>query len=199
MPHHHMVIPHYMGRSKEIDVENKKTEENPNKINRQNSFSSLSPLEDNIPLLLPQESDTLVDTHSEPTSNGLHASHNLMNEPVGVCRDSSLSSQKQEVEALVPETKGSADELDMTDFQSDTNLSVEARSDTTDSDEWWENLEERNQINASADDDCGQVGPRISCRCQVSDSPRNGWKKYEAYDSVIFRAFFNVNLLCADC
>lgn len=171
MPHHHMVIPHYMGRSKEIDVENKKTEENPNDINRQNSFSSFSPFEDNIPLLLPQESDSLVDPHSEPMPNGLHDNnHSLIDEPIGMCRDcSSVSIQNQEDEASVPEMKGFVDEIYMTDIQSDTNLSTEARSETTNSDEWWENLEEKIQINASTDNDCGgQVGPRITCRCQVS-------------------------------
>ncbi|CAI8603501.1 unnamed protein product [Vicia faba] len=63
MPHHHMVIPHYMGRSKEIDIDDKKDEDNKKEIDRQDSFSLQSPLQD-IPLLLPQEADGAV------TSNG---------------------------------------------------------------------------------------------------------------------------------
>ncbi|XWS38995.1 hypothetical protein CRYUN_Cryun18bG0012000 [Craigia yunnanensis] len=58
MPQHHMVIPHYMGRSKEIEFESKNVEDNTKGIKRQDSFSSRSSLQD-IPLLLPQEADEL--------------------------------------------------------------------------------------------------------------------------------------------
>ncbi|PON67008.1 Phospholipase D family [Parasponia andersonii] len=146
MPHHHMVIPHYMGRSREIDVENKRTEENHNDMNRQNSFSSLSPLQD-IPLLLPQESDGLLDSHLDQKLkvNSLHENHNP---------------DDQEVKALVPET----------DLQSEMFLDMEAetQSETTNSDDqWWENPEETNRRDTADDDDSGQVGPRTTCRCQV--------------------------------
>ncbi|KAH0838915.1 hypothetical protein HID58_092349 [Brassica napus] len=59
MPHHHMVLPHYLG-TREIDIiSTAKPEEDPNKpvvLSRQDSFSSASPPQD-IPLLLPQETD----------------------------------------------------------------------------------------------------------------------------------------------
>ncbi|CAN8260345.1 unnamed protein product [Cochlearia groenlandica] len=59
MPHHHMVLPHYLG-TREIDITaTAKTEEDPEKpvvLSRQNSFSSASPPQD-IPLLLPQETN----------------------------------------------------------------------------------------------------------------------------------------------
>lgn len=58
MPQQHMVIPHYMGRSSEIDIRNKATPLNENYFGRQDSFSSQSPLED-VPLLLPQEANGL--------------------------------------------------------------------------------------------------------------------------------------------
>ncbi|XP_022719474.1 phospholipase D zeta 2 isoform X2 [Durio zibethinus] len=57
MPQHHMVLPHYMG-NREINIESK-GEVNQKDLSRQDSFSSRSPFED-IPLLLPQESDGLV-------------------------------------------------------------------------------------------------------------------------------------------
>ena len=174
MPHHHMVLPHYMGRSREIDVDNKKTEENPNGIDRQDSFSSLSPLQDNIPLLLPQESDGLPDPHSEPTLNGLPKNLSLIDQPTDLPKDSSLSCQNQEVDPPVhPAMKGLVDDLDLADLQSETNPSMDTRSETTSSDDWWDNLDERKQ-NPSAADGCGEVGPRSDCRCQVNYSLKNG-------------------------
>ncbi|XP_069144852.1 phospholipase D zeta 1 isoform X2 [Solanum lycopersicum] len=56
MPQHHMVLPHYMGRSREIEVESKTTELQWKDLNGQDAFPSGSPPED-IPLLLPQEAD----------------------------------------------------------------------------------------------------------------------------------------------
>ncbi|VVA96594.1 unnamed protein product [Arabis nemorensis] len=58
MPHHHMVLPHYLG-TREIDTVAVKTKEDPEKpvvLARQDSFSSASSPQD-IPLLLPQETD----------------------------------------------------------------------------------------------------------------------------------------------
>ncbi|XP_060966950.1 phospholipase D zeta 1 [Cannabis sativa] len=75
MPHHHMVIPHYMGKSREIDIENKTAEDKRNDFAQHNSFSSLSALQD-IPLLLPQESDGLLDSHND---NNLHSEMSLDN------------------------------------------------------------------------------------------------------------------------
>ncbi|XP_060219291.1 phospholipase D zeta 1-like isoform X3 [Lycium barbarum] len=56
MPQHHMVLPHYMGRSREVEVESKTAELNSKDLNGQDPFPSGSPPED-IPLLLPQEAD----------------------------------------------------------------------------------------------------------------------------------------------
>nr|XP_027190032.1 phospholipase D zeta 2-like [Cicer arietinum] len=39
MPHHQMVIPHYMGKSKEIDVDGKKEEDNEKEIDRRRIHS----------------------------------------------------------------------------------------------------------------------------------------------------------------
>ncbi|XP_062081905.1 phospholipase D zeta 1-like [Humulus lupulus] len=188
MPHHHMVIPHYMGISREIDVESKRAEENQNDFGRQNSFCSLSPLQD-IPLLLPQEHDGLLDSHLEQTLlvNGLHENHNIMYQPKGTCEDYLFSDKNQEVEALVPEM----------DIHSEMFLDMEeeAQHKTTNSDEWWENLEETNP-RPSANDDSGEVGPRTACRCQVIRSVSQ-WSAgtsqteesiHKAYCSLIERA-----------
>lgn len=92
MPHHHMVIPHYMG-SREMKIESKEGEENDENISRQNSFSSRSPLE-NIPLLLPQESGALVVSNGETNSNSLLTEQNLLNQPAEDSTIISLSPQK---------------------------------------------------------------------------------------------------------
>ncbi|KAK4795592.1 hypothetical protein SAY86_027918 [Trapa natans] len=57
IPRHHMVIPHYLGRTSEVDIKSERNSaDNQKKINRQNSFSSPSQIQA-IPLLLPQEAE----------------------------------------------------------------------------------------------------------------------------------------------
>ncbi|PIN10122.1 Phospholipase D1 [Handroanthus impetiginosus] len=56
MPQHHMVLPHYMGRSGPVDIEKKISEVNPEKISGKDSFSPQTPPDD-IPLLLPHEAN----------------------------------------------------------------------------------------------------------------------------------------------
>ncbi|KAI3939506.1 hypothetical protein MKW92_032301, partial [Papaver armeniacum] len=74
MPQQHMVIPHYMGRSEEIEAEIKEVEESHMGIDRQDSFSrSSSP---DIPLLLPQEADGLDDVNGNSQLCGLDANQN---------------------------------------------------------------------------------------------------------------------------
>ncbi|KAI4372290.1 hypothetical protein MLD38_010537 [Melastoma candidum] len=55
IPRHHMVLPHYMGKSSKIDVGHKDEEDNPS-FRNEGFFSPHSLVED-IPLLLPQETD----------------------------------------------------------------------------------------------------------------------------------------------
>ncbi|OIT24712.1 PREDICTED: phospholipase D zeta 1-like [Nicotiana attenuata] len=64
MPQHHMVLPHYMGRSRDVEAETKTAELNPEDLNGQDPFPSGSPPED-IPLLLPQEADCNEGASSE--------------------------------------------------------------------------------------------------------------------------------------
>lgn len=56
MPQHHMVLPHYLGRSRNTDIENKIPKLNSAEMNREDSFTPQTPPED-IPLLLPHEAD----------------------------------------------------------------------------------------------------------------------------------------------
>ncbi|XP_027363976.1 phospholipase D zeta 1-like isoform X2 [Abrus precatorius] len=142
MPHHHMVLPHYMGRSKEIDIDEKKDEDKPKEIERQDSFSSESPMQD-IPLLLPQEAGGLV------ISNGDNADFS---------ENSPLLSQELEHETLVSDTqvKGFQDEV--------VPFNLEEQSVVDALDNWWENS---GRTNDDTTLEYGQVGPRTTCHCQV--------------------------------
>uniref|UniRef100_A0A2N9IVF7 Phospholipase n=1 Tax=Fagus sylvatica TaxID=28930 RepID=A0A2N9IVF7_FAGSY len=158
MPHHYMVLPHYMGRSKDIDIKHKNSEENLRHISRQDSFSSSAPLQD-IPLLLPQEAELAASNDSK--LNGLHMNHNLLDQPTGDC----FSYQNPKVEASVPDTpiKGFLDDPDSMDLQSETDSEVAAHCGMKTSDEWSESPEESDHDVAA--DDC--VGPRTACCVQV--------------------------------
>lgn len=144
MPHHHMVLPHYMGRSKEIDVDEKKDKDESREIDRQDSFSSKSPMQDDIPLLLPQEADGIV------TSNGDHTN---------LSENSPLLFKKLEHENLVSDSqmKGFEDEVDT------LNLGAQFVVDVLE--DWWETPEGTNDDTTL---EYGQVGPRTTCHCQVS-------------------------------
>ncbi|WVY95870.1 hypothetical protein V8G54_028021 [Vigna mungo] len=138
MPHHHMVLPHYMGRSREIDIEEKKDEDKRKEIVQQDSFSSESPVQD-IPLLLPQEADGIV------TSNGDHTNFSEIS-----------PSMEDETPVSDTQTKGFEDEV--------VRLHLGAQSFVDVLDDWWEAPEGTNDDTTL---EYGQVGPRITCHCQV--------------------------------
>ncbi|MCI17779.1 phospholipase D, partial [Trifolium medium] len=141
MPHHHMVIPHYMGRSKEIDIDDKKDEHDKKEIERQDSFSSQSPLQD-IPLLLPQEADGAV-TSSEDDRNSSESSP--------------LLSQNLNGENLVSDNQKKGLQDEAVAFNLEDQCIVDAVDD------WWETPEGTNDATTL---EYGQVGPRTSCHCQ---------------------------------
>lgn len=143
MPHHHMVIPHYMGRSKEIDIDDEKDEDNKKEIDKQDSFSSQSPPQD-IPLLLPQEADGAV------TSNG---------DDRNSSECSPLLSQNLEGETLVSDNQNKGFQDESVPF----NLEAQCIVDSID--DWWETPEGTNDATTL---EYGQVGPRTTCHCQVS-------------------------------
>lgn len=153
MPHHHMVLPHYMGRSREIDIEKKNKEDNQNGTIREN-FSSPSPLQD-IPLLLPQEADGLDAPILDQKLSAMRLNQNLLNQPTnGLVSD--------------PQTKGFMDDLHSRDLKSESNLNTVTQSGSTTPNEWSESSD--NGDHAVAADDYGQIGPRTACEIQVSNA-----------------------------
>lgn len=162
MPQHHMVIPHYMGKSKELEVESKNVEEGHSKsLKRQDSFSSRSSLQD-IPLLLPQEPDS-VDASPEgsPKSSCLDHDIRLIDQPSRVGRNHHFLLRKSKYEDVVDTPmKGFVDDLD-NDFPKKPCPPFVLTSDP----EWWETQERGDQMAPA--DETGQVGPCAPCRCQV--------------------------------
>ncbi|CAN0914132.1 Phospholipase D zeta 2, partial [Linum grandiflorum] len=137
MPHHHMVLPHYLGRSNDIDIDSNHVEDDKQKdLNRQDSFSSLSvsPFED-VPLLLPQEADDLLADHSTAAK-----------EPI------SFSFQNPKVESTA-----SVDELDFMDIHSNKQSSDESS----------EASGEDGHVESPLVGGYEQIGPRVQCHCQV--------------------------------
>ncbi|KAJ9699662.1 hypothetical protein PVL29_005502 [Vitis rotundifolia] len=168
MPQHHMVIPHYMGRSREMEVEKKNVENNHKDIKKLDSFSSRSSFQD-IPLLLPQEPDGLDSSNGESKLNGFDSSGSLLDQPTRVSRSLSFSFRKSKIEP-VPDMpmKGFVDDLDIDtlDLKGKISSDVMAQPGMRTCDrEWWETQERGNQVLSA--DETGQVGPSIPCRCQV--------------------------------
>ncbi|XP_027363621.1 phospholipase D zeta 1 isoform X2 [Abrus precatorius] len=154
MPQHHMVIPHYLGSSSEIHIESKNTD-NYRVLKREDSFSSSSQDQD-IPLLLPQESDALDSHEGNKKTNG-RISNGLP-----------FPFRKAKIVAVGPDTpmKGFVDDLDSVRYHEKMSLDRVAHVDLQNTDpEWWETQERNDQGGFS--DESGQVGPRASCRCQV--------------------------------
>lgn len=179
MPQHHMVIPHYMGRSREIESESRKVDDNHKYIKRMDSFSSQSSVQE-MPLLLPQKPDGLDAANGNPKLNGLDMTHSVFDQSRRVSRSLSFSFRKLKVQPSVQDVqmKGFVDDLDFTDIQSKTFVDVAAQSDMLNSDkDWWETQERGYQ--AVSADEAGQVGPRTPCCCQVCYISRSPLKLLE--------------------
>ncbi|KAI3690084.1 hypothetical protein L2E82_48059 [Cichorium intybus] len=165
MPQQHMVIPHYMGNNKELENKNSNSNSNsnllePHKPTNQDDSSSSASSED-IPLLIPQEADGL-EASSNTQPNGSKDYHNQR----ARSSRSSFSFRKPKQETPVPDMQL----RDFVDERASLNLEKELadvappRQRMNDK-EWWE-TQERGNLVVSADE-TGQVGPCVSCRCQV--------------------------------
>ncbi|KAL3508128.1 hypothetical protein ACH5RR_033510 [Cinchona calisaya] len=163
MPQHHMVIPHYMGISREIDDENKKNGNIHKDIKKQESFSSRSSCHD-IPLLMPQDLELLDTQKEELKLNGLSEEHGFHDQPSRPSK-SPFSFRKSKIEPINPDMlmKGFVDDLDASHVQQEfSSMKPGIRSSDN---EWWETQDRGGQVDLT--DETGQVGPRVSCQCQV--------------------------------
>ncbi|KAE8679934.1 Phospholipase D p1 [Hibiscus syriacus] len=138
MPQHHMVIPHYMGRSKKIEIESKNDLDNSKGVKRHDSFCSGSAVED-IPLFLPQEAE--LDTCSGyPKSKALDSNGS---------KSVSFAFQKSKIEPSVADmpVKGFVDDLDSLDLLVERSSDAKRQPGSKAADpEWWETQERDDQV-----------------------------------------------------
>ncbi|KAK4477833.1 hypothetical protein RD792_017096 [Penstemon davidsonii] len=162
LPQQHMVIPHYMGINKDIQLSDENINRNHKDINRNMSFSSPSSFQD-IPLLMPQEADGLDAVNDEIKLNGFDMSHDQPSRPTR----SSFCFRKPRIEPINPDMpmRGFVDDLDTFDRQSKLSSHVMQTGSEISEKEWWETQERGDQVVSA--DEIGQVGPRVSCCCQV--------------------------------
>ncbi|XP_057430017.1 phospholipase D zeta 1 isoform X2 [Lotus japonicus] len=195
MPQHHMVIPHYLGRSSEIQIESKNTD-NQRVIKREDSFSSSSQDQD-IPLLLPQESDGLTSPEGNPKPNGLISFLHHIDKPRKNSNGLPFSFRKDKAAAVGLDTpmKGFVDDLGSVHYHEKKSADRLGHVDLQDTDrEWWETQERGDQGGFAGDS--GQIGPRASCRCQVirsvsqwsAGTSQNEESIHNAYCSLIEKA-----------
>lgn len=167
MPQQHMVIPHYMRKNREGEIGSENFQ-NYNDHRRQDSFSARSSLQD-IPLLLPQETDGLNAPNGEPKLYGSDFTTNLLDQPSKVTSGLPFSFRKSKIEPVGPDTplKGFVDDFISVDHHGKALSDRVAQPHMKSSDpEWWETQERGDQGGFA--EESGQVGPRASCRCQVS-------------------------------
>ncbi|XP_021721568.1 phospholipase D zeta 1-like [Chenopodium quinoa] len=151
MPQQHMVIPHYMGSNWETEAEDVNVAEN-QYMKRQDSFSSRASSPD-IPLLLPQEA--VEDDDSK--LNGKDVSHDHQ---MKIIRNVPFPFRKTKIEPvnLDMPMKAFVDDFDAVDGAGRYGMK------SLDKD-WWETQERGSLVVPS--NESGQVGPCVSCRCQV--------------------------------
>ncbi|CAK9161135.1 unnamed protein product [Ilex paraguariensis] len=154
MPHHHMVIPHYMGVSEEMEVEYKNGGDYYKDLKRQDSFSGRSSFQD-IPLLMPQEAEGMDASYGEPRLNGMDMPHDYSHQPSKASR-SPFSFRKPKIEPVTADDHGTSDF--MRGLPSEPGMKSSGK-------EWWE-TQERGDLVVSADE-TGQVGPHVPCYCQA--------------------------------
>lgn len=165
MPQHHMVLPHYMGRSTELSFENKDLEQSHQKQTTEDLYSSLSPQED-IPLLMPQEAGGHPD--SDMGTNSLSMNHNFFNKPVEIQRSVMDSLQTHNVEPLTryEETNGLLDEFGFLDEFGARESTIVTPAYMKTSDDWLETEHESKHLVAI--NEVQEIGPLTSSNCQVS-------------------------------
>lgn len=166
MPHHHMVIPHYMGQERDVSDDSKQEDINPRGLKRQESLSSRSSYQD-IPLLLPQEPDGVDKVSRKPK---MEINQNLAEQrskPNHSSAASAFSFRKTKVEHTVPDMqmKGFVDDTDSYQAQGDGSYNGIVQDFPDIDKEWWEAQERGDKVIST--EEVGQVGPRTPCRCQV--------------------------------
>ncbi|XP_078439374.1 phospholipase D zeta 1-like isoform X2 [Wolffia australiana] len=177
MPHHHMVIPHYMGKSKDTNVDCNVRAESKNELATEDSFfSRFSPRD--IPLLVPQDAEE----HQ-------YSREDLIRNVSGNTRKSvqngfSFNRNKSQAFTTDMPMKGFVDE---TDFVPTDKKQLEVKAQDK---EWWETQQRTGQIISA--DEIGQVGPCTPCKCQIIRSVSQWSAGTMHTEESIHNAYFSV-------
>jgi phospholipase D1/2 len=165
MPHHHMVIPHYKGRSKETNDEAEGKQYHDRDVDKNPVLTSRTSSQD-VPLLLPQELEP-----QELSSADLRLTDLEINNS-GRVNKKSFSQPLLNRKAKLDFSNQDLPMRSFVDNLSSLEASSIRRFDSSKDDrnhkdkKWWEKQERGDQIASVLD--IGQVGPRATCRCQVS-------------------------------
>lgn len=189
MPQQHMVIPHYLGKSKEIKLKNNQEGASDKIIKSPDASSSRSSFQD-VPLLLPQDPDQLSMVNGSSKANGLDVNHSHADHPRRSNQNSSFSFRKTKIEPSGPDMqmKAFVDDFGSSNRQGETRLDVIAQAPVDK--EWWETEERGGQVVCA--DEAGQVGPRTACRCQVIRSVGQWSAGTNQTEESIHNAFFSL-------
>jgi phospholipase D1/2 len=162
-----MVIPHYKGRSKETngEAEGKQNHDDNVEVEKKASLASCASCQD-VPLLLPQELEpqALPDGDLAVTGFDIDQTDNVnktgFKQPL-LNRKAKVDASRQDLPM-----RGFVDNLSSVESASIRRFDS-AKDDRHHKDnKWWERQERGDQVASVLD--IGQVGPRATCRCQVS-------------------------------
>ncbi|KAL6630946.1 hypothetical protein ACP70R_028286 [Stipagrostis hirtigluma subsp. patula] len=191
MPHHHMVIPHYKGRSKETTDETEGKQGHDKGVDVRNPVSSISRASSqDIPLLLPQELEPQELPNLDLRATDLdvnqsdHLSKKSFNQPL-LNRKAKLDSSHKDLPMRSFVDNLSSHEpssIRRFDSSKDDRHHMDKR--------WWEMQERGDQVTSVLD--VGQVGPRATCRCQVVRSVGQWSAGTTQIEGSIHNAYFSL-------
>ncbi|VAH06607.1 unnamed protein product [Triticum turgidum subsp. durum] len=191
MPHHHMVIPHYKGRSKEAngEAEGKQNHDENADVKKTASLASSASSQD-VPLLLPQELEPQALPDGDLAMTGFD---------INQADNANKTGFKQPLLNRKAKFDASRQDLPMRGFVDNLSSPESAtirRFDSPKEDrhhmdkKWWERQEQGDQVASVLD--IGQVGPRATCRCQVIRSVGQWSAGTTQIEGSIHNAYFSL-------
>ncbi|KAE8809467.1 phospholipase D zeta 1 [Hordeum vulgare] len=190
MPHHHMVIPHYKGRSKEANGEAERKQNHDENVVKKTASLASSASSQDVPLLLPQELEpqalpdgdlamTGFDINQADNANKTGFKQPLLN------RKAKFDASRQDLPM-----RGFVDNLSSPESATIRRFDS-AKEDRHHMDKkWWERQEQGDQVASVLD--IGQVGPRATCRCQVIRSVGQWSAGTTQIEGSIHNAYFSL-------
>ncbi|XP_039838739.1 phospholipase D zeta 1-like isoform X2 [Panicum virgatum] len=191
MPHHHMVIPHYKGRSKETNDEAEGKLYHDRDIDmRKPVLTSRTSCQD-VPLLLPQELEPqelsnadLRVTDLDIINHSDRLNKKSFNQPL-LNRKAKLESSHQDLPM-----RSFVDNLSSLESSSIRRFDSSKDDRNLMDKKWWEKQERGDQVASVLD--IGQVGPRAACRCQVVRSVGQWSAGTTQIEGSIHNAYFSL-------